>query len=322
MADILLYNAISKSTRDLRVDLGEPADPQTVLGNAACAALWPTIIPKLTTSNALCVYDNVSGYFRCGGCCLWTVPANTTKVRFEMWGAGAGSSAGNCCGLAPWGQNGAYASMIVNATPGSQYTLCAGCAHCFQLYCTYSCDVSGGSSYVSGPGVTNLCATGGCWNIARHMTLLHGQTCCRYQALANQVAGGCICDGQWICNGGSCATCGIVPFVADPDRKGYGTSTIGGVLYQVPAMYPSLCYDTNFYGCICNAPIMKPDGTVSALCTQGYTSGTCCGASRCGACTGSWCWPGQGGIWTHVMGGTTELYADWGRTGMVKVSWC
>ena len=321
MADILLYNAIAKSTRDIRVDLGEPASAAAVLSNPSCGSLWPQIIPKLTTSNVLCIYDSASGYFRCGGCCLWTVPDNTTKVRFELWGAGSGSAAGNCCGFAPWGANGAYASMIIDATPGCQYTLCAGCAHCFQLYCTQSCDVSGGASYVTGDGVTNLCADGGCWNLCRNMEMVHGQSCYRFQAPGNQQAGGCICSGQWVCNDSGCATCGIVPYAFDSTRKGYGTSTRNGTLYQIPTMWSSVCWDTNFYGCVCNAPIMKPDGTISAIAVHGFTSGTCCG-NRCMACTGSYCWPGQGGVWTHVMGGTTELYADWGRTGMVKVSWC
>ena len=321
MADILLYNAIAKSSHKLRVAVGEPTFEQ-LFSNPNCFAVAATVIPKLTTANALCVYDSASGYFRCGGCCLWTVPANTTKVRFELWGAGAGTGAGNCCSHSPWGANGAYASVIIDAVPGCQYTLCAGCAHAHQIYCTQTCDVSGCQSFVTGFGLTNFCADGGCHSLARNMLMLHGQTCCRYQAKGNTVAGGCICgaNADHICNGNGCASCGIITRVYDTNKKGYGTATTGTV-YQFPSTYASDCYDTNFYGCHCSTPTILPNGNVSTPCCGGYTSGTCCGYVR-SACNSVLCNPGQGGSFTHVMGGNTENYGDWGRTGMVKVSWC
>jgi hypothetical protein len=83
-----------------------------------------------------------------------------------------------------------------------------------------------------------------------------------------------------------------------------------------------MCYDTDHYGCACTTPTMLPTGTVTPIQVLSFSSGTCCGAAARGACTGFMCHPGQGGSYTHVMGGATDLYGDWGRTGMVRVSWC
>jgi hypothetical protein len=323
MADILLYNAIAKGTRDMRVSLGEPATAQEVLVDPLYYTEWPNLIPKLATCAAepVCVYDNVSGYFRCGGCCLWTVPAGATKVRFELWGAGSGSGAANCCGHYPWGPNGAYASVIMTAVPGCQYTLCAGCAHCYKQYCCSTCDVSGGSSYVTGFGLTNLCAQGGCGEYCTVMSYANpGQPICRYQGLGQSQAGMCICGGWSMCFSNSCASCAALPRAYIPTRTYYGSSTTGTV-FGIPSMSSADCWNTDNYGCICSAPVLLPNGNVSAIICDSYSSGQCCG-NRCAACTGAYQWPGLGGAWTHSMGGNTDNYGDWGRTGMVKVSWC
>lgn len=326
MSDILLYNAIAASSQALKEAIGEPkGGRQAILSNPDCFTLWPSAVPTLPAeTGSLCVYDNATGYFRCGNCCLWTVPAGATKVRFQLWGAGAGSGAGLCCGGAPQGANGAYATVIMDAVPGCQYTLCAGCAHSFQHYCTQCCDVSGCQSFVTGYGLTNFCADGGCSSIVRQMTMLQGSECCRYQGKGMTTSGACICAGTigtYFCYSNSCASCAPITRVADTDKKGYGTA-LTGTVYHIPSMYHADCFNTDFYGCYCTTPLITPAGGLSCVCCFGYSSGTCCGASRCGACTGGFCSPGLGGVFTHVMGGSTELYGDWGRTGMVKVSWC
>lgn len=327
MSDILLYNAIAASNQALKEAMGEPkGGRQGVLSNPDCFTLWSSAVVSLPTeSGSVCVYDNATGYFRCGNCCLWTVPAGTTKVRFQLWGAGAGTGAGLCCGGSGWGANGAYASVVINAVPGCQYTLCGGCAHAHQSYCTQCCDVSGCKSFVTGYGVTNLCADGGCASLFRQMTMLQGGAeCCRYQGKLQQISGACICGGSisnWVCFSNSCASCAPITRVADTARKGYGTALTGRV-YQIPSMYHADCFNTDFYGCICTSPVLLPTGALSCVCCLSYSSGTCCGATVRGACGGCACFPGLGGSYTHIMGGNTELYADWGRTGMVKVSWC
>lgn len=323
MADILLYNALAKSTRDMRVDLGEPATVTEALLDPTIYTSWPTIFAPLATCAAtpLCVYDNVSGYFRCGGCCLWTVPAGATKVRFEVWGAGSGSGSPNCCGHYPWGPNGAYATVTMTAVPGCQYTLCAGCACATQSYCCCSSNYEGRDSYVTGFGLTNFCAQGACGEYCTVMQYQNpGQPFCRYQGLGQSQAGMCICGGWSMCFSNSCASCAALPRAFVTARTYYGSSTTGTVL-GYPSMTSADCWNTDNYGNICSAPIMLPNGTVSTPVNDCYTSGTCCGY-RCAACAGGTCYPGQGGAWTHAMGGNTGVYGDWGRTGMVKVSWC
>lgn len=322
MADILLYNAFAKASLSLRSEIGEPATLNAFLaGDPERSASWPTLIPKLNTANALCVYDT-SPLFRSGACCLWTVPAGATKVRFELWGAGSGSGAPICCGHYPWGPSGAYASVIIDATVGCQYTLCAGCAHCCNLCCGAANDVSGCKSFVTGHRLTNFCAEGGCGQYCTVMCYANPAQPlynCRYQGRGNCVAGMCICSGWSMCFSNSCASCGVLPRAFVPTRTFYGTAT-GGTVVGFPSMASADCFDTNNYGCICSTMTLLPNGTVSTIYCDSYDSANCCGP-RCAGCVGRQV-PGLGGIWTHAMGGGTGICGDWGRTGMVKVSWC
>lgn len=333
MPDINIINSISEANKTIRSELGD-VEAQTILSNCPlCFSIWPTLIPTLTTSNVVCVYGN-NTYFYGGSCCLWTVPVGATRVRFELWGAGAGTGPGMCCAGSPFGQTGAYGSVILSNIPvGCQYTLCAGCAHTTQIYCTCSIDVSGCQSFVSGFGLTNLCAVGGCSNLFRFMCTVHGSSCCRYQARGNTVSGGCLCcDGVnqlFFCFSNSCQLgCSVCPCITRLYDTGRGVcgSTSCGTIYSICSMYPADYFDTNFYGCMCDQPTMLPAAnganTVSSLCCVAYSSGTCCGAAFGGACTGNRCQPGKGGNYNHAMGGSTGLYGDWGRTGMVRVTWC
>jgi len=321
MPDILLYNAFAKSTKSLRTDIGEPATISAALADPNYYTQWPTLIPKLTTANNLCVYDT-SGYFRCGACCLWTVPAGATKVRFELWGAGSGSGAPNCCGHYPWGPNGAYASVIIDATVGCQYTLCAGCASATQQCCRSCNDVSGCKSFVTGHRLTNFCAEGGCGQYCTVMQYANptSPNICRYQGTGQNLAGMCICGGWSMCFSSSCASCAPLLRAFVPTRTFYGTAT-GSTVYGYSSMASADCWDTNNSGCICSAPILLPNQSVSDIYCDSYTSNTCCGG-RCFACSGFRQLPGLGGIWTHTAGGCTSVFGDYGRTGMVKVSWC
>lgn len=329
MSDILLYNAISMANRNLRMDMGEYT---SALEDPSFFNLWPSAIPKLpVVSGTLCVYDN-SVNFNAGKCCAWTVPAGTTKVRFELWGAGAGTSPGMCCSGSPFGATGAYASMIIKAVPGCAYTLCAGCANGTQLYCTCSVNVSGCASYVTGYDLCNFCAMGGCSSLYRMMTQFWGGVsngCCRYQPNPACASSGCLCcdsNALFMCFSNSCQmSCDTnkprITRTFDSEVTAHGTSSTG-TLYKIPSMYAADWFDTNFYGCMCDQPTMLPNGTISNICCVSYTSGYCCGMSWGGACTGNRCQPGKGGAFNHMMGGATGGYGDLGRTGMVKVSWC
>ncbi len=335
MADILVHNAIAVGSYNLRTALASGVASQgSVSTDPTQYANWPSCIPSLQTTNALCIYDSGSGYFRDGACCAWTVPAGASQVRFELWGAGAGTSPGMCCSGSPFGATGAYASLIVSAKIGCVYTLCAGAANSNQSYCHCDRDVSGCQSFVTGAGLSNFCANGGCSNLHEMIRATQRDpawNCCRYMARCSQSAGACICctsTATYFCFSNSCSIscCSAYPCITRQFSYftgGCGNS-IWGTPIRIPSMYAADWFDTNFYGCMCSQPTMLPGNcanTVSTICCVSYTSGTCCGAAFGGACTGNRCQPGQGGNYNHVMGGNIG-YGDWGRTGMVKVSWC
>ena len=87
--------------------------------------------PGLTIANKpvriLRVYDTATTTANNGGgCCLWTVPADTNWVGIEMWGGGGGG-AGGCCNFQGWpGGAGVYVRKILPVAPGQEYTICAG----------------------------------------------------------------------------------------------------------------------------------------------------------------------------------------------------
>ena len=100
----------------------------------------------------------------CGVSCSWTVPAGTSRATFEVW-SGGGSGGGGCqcccCKHSLGGAGGTYAIKSIPVSPGDTYTICAGG--------TYRCSAvrqcvggMGCASYVTGPGLSNFCAQGGC----------------------------------------------------------------------------------------------------------------------------------------------------------------
>ena len=136
---------------------------------------WRTNIDPYTTpkANSLCCFDT-SGNYRCGNAFAWTVPANTSRITVQMWGAGGGSGAMCCCGMSPPGRNGSYVVAQIDVCPGEVFCFCRGCAYCccatnttigapggvcgsFMCYCgnPNGGDVAGGSS-----SVFKLCAPG------------------------------------------------------------------------------------------------------------------------------------------------------------------
>ena len=116
-----------------------------------------------------------------GSCaCTWVVPAGITKATFEIWGGGGAGVAQCCCYCTQGGgggYSGGYALKSVTVTPGDSYTVCAGAGGA-GAYCQSACfSCRGCTSYVTGAGLTNFCAEGGCGK---------SFTCC---------ASGCICQG-------------------------------------------------------------------------------------------------------------------------------
>lgn len=326
MSDILLHNAISKGTSDIRKELlGEPSAILPILNNPLCYAQWAAVLPKIPTPvGNLCVYDSGT-YFRAGATCTWTVPANVTKARFELWGAGAGSQANNCCGHGPTGNSGSYASVCMTVTPGDAYVLCAGAANSTLSYCGQSCDISGCPSYVTGAGLTNFCAMGGCASLLYTMTQINpglAAYCCRWagQGYGGSQSGGGICGSGF---GGVCLgsyPSGTLYRTFIPAASFFGTAT-NATVYGLKSQVAAEMWDGNMYGCACSYSLPLPNGTMSAIVCDSWSSGTCCGSRGVQACSGFGLIPGHGGYWSHIMGGSTGGYGDWGRTGMVKVSW-
>jgi len=291
----------------------------------------PLLDQTAVGSNYVCVYDNSSGYVRCNASCTWTVPSGASKVQFQIWGAGATGGATQCCGGAPFGQNGSFASVIINACPGCQYTLCAGCAYCCWAQPGESGGSSGQPSYVTGAGLTNFCAMGGCSSLFCHMGALHNNSysCCRFHGNDNPQcqSGGCICaTNRWWCADNSCASCGLMEYVCGKSKY-YGSVTAefgGAEVLGLPGVYSRACWDTNIYGYYQAAPMIGIDHTkrTGSDCCMTWTSGECCGGCKCNGANSIFCWPGQGHFGVHTMSENTCYYGDSGRGGMVRVSWC
>lgn len=109
-----------------------------------------------------------------GGCCLlWTVPAQTTTVRFELTGGGGSGCPGACCTNGPAGGSGAFAIKTLHSYRGdftagtTQFTVCAGgttsCSCCGQCHGNNCCGRRGCRSYVTGGNLSNFCVDGGIW---------------------------------------------------------------------------------------------------------------------------------------------------------------
>jgi hypothetical protein len=136
----------------------------------------PSTPPTNFPTEFLVYNTNVTTPGNGGFCCLWTVPAGTTFITFEMWGGGGGGAGGCCCMSGPPGSSGSYSVKTVcgGALAGCQYTICAGGT---SLVSTTGSGCFGCTSYVNGQGLSNFCAEGGqqgCSNCSWHFIY----TCC------------------------------------------------------------------------------------------------------------------------------------------------
>jgi major membrane immunogen (membrane-anchored lipoprotein) len=276
-----------------------------------------------------------------GGTCTWTVPAEATQAKFQVWGAGLGTNPGCCCGGAPFGLTGGYAETMINVTAGEQYTVCAGCS-CKVYYCSNSFPGYSCRSGVTGPGICCLAAggAGGCTQgNCNNMNLVRcevgsGGACYRYQSLYCTNGGACWCSNNEYCYDNSCETCGVV--ASYPSCCGDMTQSCScvtadaycidgkdGPTRQHRGIIGGGCLDQSNYGWHVRPPVIDSDTGLAYDCTLGcsqmtFTSGTCCGG-----CNGKdWTYhPGHGGAATHVMSQSNDHKGDTGRGGMVQISW-
>jgi hypothetical protein len=283
------------------------------------AHLWCLIPTGSSWTGGVLVCDT-SGNFRCGATCTWTVPGGVTCARFQIWGAGAGTGSGCCCGGSSIGGTGAYASVIMPVSAGWTYTLCAGCA-----FCCYACraqnDADGCASFVTGCNLSNFCAEGGegsmfCEAITRCIIGAAANSYCMYF--------GCLCNsGSDFCwsnySLGSQTMCcwdQILPMISS--CKTYFGSATGGTVYGIRGSFGLFSIVCTGGICVAHPPI------------YGFPSTSCCncqvvfnyrqGMAR-SACAGFMQIPGAGG-WAGFKCGSnvTNCAGDAGRMGMVCVS--
>ena len=59
---------------------------------------WTAVFGTLAAPkpNGFKVCD-VSGYFRCGNSCTWSVPSGVTRATFQSWASGGGTGSNCCC---------------------------------------------------------------------------------------------------------------------------------------------------------------------------------------------------------------------------------
>lgn len=281
-----------------------------------------------------------------GACCLWTVPANTSIARIQLWGGGSGTGSGCCCGGAPGGITGAFASIIIPVVPGCQYSLCAGPGGGGGLWSSRA-PGPGSTSYATGFGLSSYCAIGGQGvNLYCRIRCDAGTNWCgrcRWTAPdCASVGGACICNSGWdFCFTNSCASCGnIGPFVnCDTRFNGtyngpcnivnsniclvYGTQVAG-----ICGSQGVQCFDSNFYGFYKHPPIYGFESV--SECCQIANNGNMCGGLCCNNRSYNYLrYPGAGGAASFMFNGCTtscdpssqfSCGGDNGRGGMVCVT--
>ena len=315
---------------------------QTQLNQCPCAVNLYTSVPLLTGTTGTVLVCDTSGFFRCGATCTWTVPAGVTCAQFQIWGPGAGSMAGCCCGGGMPGGTGAYVTAITPVSAGQSYTMCAGCAPCCYPqpgggYCQKS-----PPSWVQGPAVCNLCAEGGTnwsvYNVADqgcNGANATGSAWCTHEFFPNSgtIAGPCICGSNNYCHQG-CATCGEITVHRDFSVNYFGTTTNNcGIVVGIPGLHGGLCMDTNAFGHFMMPPVINLThtgafgGAPNCGCRICFTSESCFGGANCNAghspSNGSGSimqFPGAGGFGHKSMGGANSHCGDAGRMGMVRVT--
>ena len=138
---------------------------------------WNVSLSVTNPLSVLYVYNTDFGAAPNGGrCCLWTVPANTTWAKFEVWGGG-GPGGGSCCCMSGGASGGAgsYARKTIRVTPGQTFTICAAGSTC----CYSQCQAPGGfPSYACNASATPcalcLCASGGFGGYTQCFSMLAG----------------------------------------------------------------------------------------------------------------------------------------------------
>jgi len=120
--------------------------------------------------------------------CSYTVPAGVVSVTFEIWGGGGGSGQGFCecdCRLRTGGgAGGGYSMITIPVTAGDVYTMNIGNGGVSSGgYGGPSNNngtgrgCCGGTTFITGTGLTNFCAEGGGGGCANITLVCYGCAC-------------------------------------------------------------------------------------------------------------------------------------------------
>lgn len=200
-----------------------------------------------------------------GRCCLWTAPAGTSSVTFEMWGGGADGQGSRCCeraGTMP--TSGSYAIKTVDTTDGCQYRICAAGTGCYGCCCgtgpqgrpSYTVDITAGSTIGCAPG-----GRGGCSDMTRG-GFRRGYICC-WGLLSGTGLGDVVIDGT-----------GSISIVSQYCNQHMYMHVPGGMGSE--RMTSAVCaVDMTMAGCsmLCGPPSPGGAGAPGRACGGGYCQG-------------------------------------------------
>ena len=227
----------------------------------------------------------------------WKVPANTTEVIFEIWGAGGSGGDSRCCGRGIPGSSRAYAYKKLTGSdvvPGCSYSIDIGQGG--RARNNLTCGQKGGDTYITGYGLSNFCAVGG-----------DGGCSCCYMCCCFWMTKCTVC-----CNG-PCA------LYYGADGGAYGNPGAGYMFCQ-----NNHCHNKQY--------IAYPGGLVNGK--GGWLPMTQCAHRGCGYCSTMWAaaqlqWggaysegnyiPGIGGASGWTDGGC--CYGQHGYHGLVRISY-
>lgn len=347
MSDVILYAALKENARltkeytDSKLSTipatyftspqsaGYPYVSATGAANPLCptiVSLWEeALIPNIKTGTTGIKVCTTAGNWRCGFCCAFTVPAGVTRVQFQLWGPGGGTSQNCCCGGAPFGPSGAYALVQMNVTAGEIYTVCAGCAYCCCGTQTTP-GICGGPTWVTGPGLC-VCADSGisCY--------------CFWNADIQSTSCGCAIPDPTSFGGNSCSAhgCSGWNFCYDTfDDQTIVCHAFSRATWRVNCAGTGrnfLCWGSNGLwphmrvggqgnclqdSCSFSTPVV---GFQNCICAEYWSSGVTCNPFCRAAVAGFLQIPGAGGYAGRVFGGCNACGGDHGRMGMVCISY-
>ena len=244
------------------------------------------VVSGAVTQQQLAIFNNGRGTSAQDGglCCCWIVPANTSYVTFEMWGAG-GDGGGACCcmGGSVSPSPGNYIKKTITTNPCAYYTICAAGSGCCSQQCL---GTNGFPSFALNPlGSVVACAAGGCG----------GQTKCH--------AG----MGCTSCTGAVFQGCNVLGLCS-------GSADINVLGIQNPSHQTDFCAQFTF---------QRQGGTPKFQPNSRHSTDVCSVGTALIGCSRYYCttlWPGGPGAEATACGGGC-CWGAWGASGLVLITY-